>query len=281
MAVISELKALFDEWIAAVAGTVESVTGRLVRRRQILLSEAADNTFTARLASARNGPALPDVSFRLARRRPSPSLPADWEAAVRGSRVEILLTSGQVLFRSLDFPKQAVDFLDGMIRAQIDRLMPWAADDVVFGWSPPSAIANERIELTLAAMSKHDIQPLVELATGLGAASIAAFAALPAAEGAPVKIKVIAKSLQGAIGKAADVPRILRVVLLSAALAAAASLMTAAYIGSTLDSEQQQLQLRISQRRASLRLDANAAGGPGPNPPAEPQPTTASTRIVR
>ncbi|HTE98993.1 MAG TPA: fimbrial assembly protein, partial [Bradyrhizobium sp.] len=146
MAMISELKALFDEWIAAVAGTVESVTCRLVRRRQILLSETADSTFTARLASARNGPALPDVSFRLSHGRPNPSLPADWEAALRGSCVEILLTSGQVLFRSLDFPKQAVDFLDGMIRAQIDRLTPWAADDVVFGWSPPSTIANERVE---------------------------------------------------------------------------------------------------------------------------------------
>jgi len=70
MAMISELKALFDEWIAAVAGTVESVTCRLVRRRQILLSEAADNTFTARLASARNcrmaGPALP--CLRIGRR---------------------------------------------------------------------------------------------------------------------------------------------------------------------------------------------------------------------
>src|SRR5258705_114710 len=136
MAVISELKALFDEWIAAVAGTVESVTCRLVRRRQILLSEAADNTFTARLASARNGPALPDVSFRLSRGRPSPSLPADWEAAVRGSRVEILLTSGQVLFRSLDFPKQAGDVLDGRIRAQIDRLTPWSAEYLGFCWGP-------------------------------------------------------------------------------------------------------------------------------------------------
>ena len=280
MAVISELKALFDEWIAAVAGTVESVTGRLVRRRQILLSEAADNTFTAKLASARNGPVLPDVSFRLSHGRPNPSLPADWQTTLRGSRVEVLLASRQVLFRSLDFPKQAVGFLDGMIRAQIDRLMPWAADDVVFGWSPPSAIANERVELTLAAMSKHDIQPLVELATGLGAASIAAFAALPAAEGAPVKIKVIDKSLQGAIGKAADVPRILRVVLLSAALAAAASLMTAAYIGSTLDSEQQQLQLRISQRRASLRLDANAAGGSALNLLAKRKQTTPSSVMV-
>ena len=280
MAVVSELKALFGEWIASVAGAVDSLAGRYVRRRRVLLSEGGDNTFTAKVAPARKGPAVPDVSFRVSHGRPSPALAADWETILRGSRVEVLLTPGQVLFRSLDFPKQAVDFLDGMIRAQIDRLMPWAADDVVFGWSPPSAIANERVELTLAAMSKHDIQPLVELATGLGAASIAAFAALPAAEGAPVKIKVIDKSLQGAIGRAADAPRILRVVLLSAALAAAASLIVAAYIGSTLDSEQQQLQLRISQRRASLRLDANAAGGSALNLLAKRKQTTPSSVMV-
>ena len=280
MAMVPELKALFGEWIAAVAGAVDSLTGRYLPRRRVLLSEGDDNIFTAQMTPTRKGPALPDVSFRLSQGRPSPSLPADWETILRGSRVEVLLTSGQVLFRSLDFPRQAVDFLDGMIRAQIDRLMPWTADDVVFGWSPPSTIANERVELTLAAMSKQVIQPLLQLATGLGAASVAAFAALPAAAGAPVRIKVFDRSLQGASGRAVDVPRILRVVLLSAGLAAAASLIGAAYIGSTLDSEQQQLQRRISQRRASLRLDPNAAGGSALNLLAKRKQTTPSSVMV-
>jgi len=57
-----------------------------------------------------------------------------------------------------------------------------------------------------------------------------------------------------------DVPRILRAILLSAGLAAAASLLVAAYLDSSLQSEQQQLQRRISQRRAALRLDPNAGG---------------------
>jgi general secretion pathway protein L len=280
MAMVSELKTLFGEWIAAVAGAVDSLTDRYVRRKRILLSEGSDNTFTARMTPARKGPALPEFSFRLSHGRPSPSLPADWQTILRGSRVEVVLTPGQVLFRSLDFPKQAVDFLDGMIRAQIDRLMPWAADDVVFGWSPPSPIANERVELTLAAMSKQEIQPLVQLATGLGAASVAAFATLPADAGAPVRIKVFDKSLQGASGRAVDVPAILRVILLSAGLAAASSLIVAAYIGSTLDSEQQQLQRRISQRRASLRLDPNAGGGSALNLLAKRKQTTPSSVMV-
>jgi general secretion pathway protein L len=151
---------------------------------------------------------------------------------------------------------------------------------VVFGWSPPSAIANERVELTLAAMSKHDVQPLVQLATNLGAASVTAFAVVPDGERAPVKIKVFDRSLQGVVGRAVDVPRILRVVLLSAGLAAAASLLVAAYIGSTLDAEQEQLQRRISQRRASLRLDPNAAGGSALNLLAKRKQMTPSSVMV-
>jgi len=257
---ISEIRALFDEWIAAVARAVYFGVGRFTRRRHILLSEDSNQTFTARLKSVRKGPALPEVSFRLSNGRPNPPLPAEWIAAFRGSRVEALMASGQVLFRSLDFPKQAVDFLDGMIRTQIDRLTPWTADEVVFGWSAPSAIANERVELMLAAASKQETRPLVQLATNLGAASIAAFAVPPAVGVASAKIRVFDQPLHGAGSRAMDVPRILRVALLSAGVAAAASLIAAAYVGSGLDSEQQELMHRISERRASLRLNPNAGG---------------------
>jgi len=212
------------------------------------------------LKSVGKGPVLPKVLFPLSNGRPNPSLPAEWVAAFRGSRVEALIASGQVLFRSLDFPKQAVDFLDGMIRTQIDRLTPWTADEVLFGWSAPSVIANERVELTLAATSKQEAQPLVQFATNLGAASIVAFALPPAAGGAPAKIRVFDQPLHGAGGRAMDVPRILRVALLSAGIAAAASLLAAAYVGSSLDSDLQQLMHRISERRASLRLNPGAGG---------------------
>ncbi len=169
---ISELKELFGEWIAAVDRAINSTASRLMQQRQILLIEGDGNTFTAKAAPAKKGATLPDVSFRLSNGRPTPALPAEWETVLRGSRVEILLNPDHVLFRSLDFPKRAVDFLDGMIRAQIDRLTPWTANDAVFGWGPPSDIPNERIALILAATSKNKIQPLVRLAGDLGAVSV-------------------------------------------------------------------------------------------------------------
>jgi general secretion pathway protein L len=258
MATMSELKDLFGEWIAAVAKAVDTVAGRFARPRQILLGEGRDDTLVAKAISGRNGPALPEVSFRLDKGRPNPPLSADWKTAFRGSRVEALLQSDHVMFSPLDFPSQAGDFLDGMIRTQVDRLTPWTVNEAIFGWSQPTNTANDRIEVTFAATSKLKIQPLLQLAHALDVGSVAVFATASAGEGTPTRIKLFDKSLQSAIG--VNVPRILRAVLLSAGLAAATSLLVAAYLGSSLQSEQQQLQRRISQRRAALRLDPNAGG---------------------
>ena len=256
MTIISEARNLFDEWIAAVVRAVDAAVGRYARRSHIVLRGQSAGVLTARLTSAPKGPPLRDVAFRVVGGRPSPALPADWQAAFRGSEVETDLAPGQVLFRPLDFPRQAADFLDGMIRTQIDRLTPWPAEEALFGWSSPVVTGQERIELTLAATSKQEIEPLVQLATNLGAQSLTLFAAVPAAE-APAKIKVFDQALGSAAGRGLDTPRLLRGALLSAGAAAALALLLAAYVGDSLDTEQQQLMRRISERRAALRL------GPG------------------
>jgi len=263
MSIVSEAKAVFEEWIAAVAGAAESLIGRYAPRAQIELAGQSSGVLTARLKSARKGPPLSDVSFRIANGRPAPSLPPDWQAAFRGSRVETKLAPAHVLFRPLDFPKQAADFLDGMIRTQIDRLTPWSAEEAAFGWSPPLPSGQERIGLTLAATSKQEIEPLVQVASTLGAQSLTAFAAPPAGSGTQEKIKVLDQPLRSAAYHGLDTPRTLRVVLLAAAATAAISLLSAAYLSDSFDSEQQQLMQRISQRRAALRLgpDGGSAFG--------------------
>jgi general secretion pathway protein L len=117
------------------------------------------------------------------------------------------------------------------------------------------------------------------LANALDVGSVAVFVAAAIGEGAPVRIKLLDTSLRGAIGRTVDVPRILRAILLSAGFAAVASLLAAAYLDSSLQSEQQQLQRRISQRRAALRLDPSA-GGSGLNLLARRKQTTPSSVMV-
>lgn len=138
MAVVAELKQTFSEWIAAVTSAVETAAEKFMRVRRIQLDEAEDGTFSAKAMPGKAIPGkaaqmLPDLSFRFENGRPQPPLPAIWQAAFRGSRVEAQLRPDHVMTSVLDFPVKAGDFLDGMIRAQIDRLTPWTTNDAVFG----------------------------------------------------------------------------------------------------------------------------------------------------
>ena len=256
MTMISEAKAIFAEWITAVTRAVDIAAERVVRTRRILLRELDDGSFVASATAAKNGAALPVTSFRLEAGRPRPPLSADWRAAFRGSRVEVDLQPVHIMTHLLDFPTRATDFLDGMIRSQIDRLTPWALTDAVFGWSPPAPAGHDRIEVTLAATSKLKIAPLLQLAEASDAASVAVYATVPAA-GAASRISLLEKVLRSVVGPALNLPRLLRAVLLSAIVAATASLLIGAYLGASLQSDLGDVQRRISQRRAALRSEAN------------------------
>jgi general secretion pathway protein L len=119
------------------------------------------------------GALLPQASFRLFNGQAEPTLRREWQAALRGSRIDVVMRSDQLLFRTIDFPKAAADFLDSMVRAQIDRLTPWSVADAVFGMTTPEPIAGERIVLTVAATSQQKIQPLLRFAPSVDAASVA------------------------------------------------------------------------------------------------------------
>ena len=50
-----------------------------------------------------------------------------------GSQIDLVLKSSHFIFRSLELPARASEFLDGVVRAQIDRLTPWSPSEAVFG----------------------------------------------------------------------------------------------------------------------------------------------------
>ena len=257
MTMLSQSKVVFDEWIVAVTRAVDRVAERFVRARDIRLREREDGTFVASADAKRGGPALPDVSFRLESGKAQPPLPAEWKAAFCGSRVEVELQSSHIMTHRLDFPTKASDFLDGMIRSQIDRVTPWTVNDAVYGWTAPVPAGNERIEVTLAATSRLKVAPLIQLAQAADAASVAIHAPMPDEAGQASRILLFEKALRSVIGRAANVPRLLRAGLLTASAIAAASLLINTYLGNSLQSELDDVRRQISQRRAALRLEAN------------------------
>jgi general secretion pathway protein L len=254
---MSELKDLFAVWMSGVAAALDAVTTRISPHRRVVFVEREANAFTARAGSGRKGVALPDLAFRLDDGRMEPAPGAQWRAAFRGSRIEIQMRPDQVLFRAVDFPRQAADFLGGMIRAQIDRLTPWTASEAVFGLTEPVPISGDRIALTLAATSKQTIEPLVKLAQDLGAASVVGRVAPGDVANGTDEVTMFERRLTGT--SAIDAPRLLRVVLLGTCVAALASFAISTYVVGSLEAEQQELGQRIAQRRAALRL--NPANG--------------------
>jgi len=272
----SELKELLAVWIAAVTAAIDSALARIVPQRRIVLVEGDDDNFTVRVTPAAKA-APPSAQFRLSQDGIEPPLSPEWRAALRGSRLDVLLRPDKILFRSIDFPKAASNFLDGMVRAQIDRLTPWPAGDAVFGLTPPQPIANDRIALTLAATSRQRILPLLRLAGDVGAASVAGLVEAPETAHAAEPVRVFDQKLTGATG--ANVPRLLRYTLLGACVAAAASLAIGAYVGSVLEAQQQDLQQRIAQRRTAL-LRINQGGGSAETLLAKRKQTSPSSVMV-
>jgi general secretion pathway protein L len=263
MKFVGDIEAALAAWTAAAAQALDALAGRMHRRRQVrIVRDGADLLTFSQLRQPNNRPHLRDATLRLADGRPEHALPADWLAALQGSIIECHLAPEQVMFRQLDFPKQAATFLDGMIRSQIDRLTPWAADDALFGFSPPREAPNERLELTLAATSRATVVPLVQLADRVGAAALTVSVGVDGDGAAmPQPISVFAVGLRSAIAGGRDLAKLLRHLLLGFAGAAALALVAGMVIGNVLDGELQDVQARISRQRAALRSNATAGGG--------------------
>ncbi len=276
MTLVADIGAGLTAWTTAAAQALDALAARLHRRRQVRIAWDQSDTLTFSLLHQpknmpRNKPRLQDVTLRLVDGRPERSLPADWLAALQGSTIECRLAPEQVLFRQLDFPKQAEAFLDGMVRSQIDRLTPWAAGQAVFGFNAPREMPNDRLELTLAATSRAALMPLIQLANSVGAASVAVNVSA-AADGKPQSgkpqsdkaqsesIPVFSLGLRSAIAGDLDLAKALRYLLLGVSGATALTLIASMVIGSSLDSDLQDVQARVARQRAALRANMSVGG---------------------
>jgi general secretion pathway protein L len=218
----------------------------LVKVRTIRLLEGANGQFESPAAGGGTelGP------FRLENGKFVGRLAANPDAMFRGSRVELVLRPDRFLFKPLELPGRAAEFLSGVVRAQIDRLTPWVPDDAAFGSSAPTDAGGGRIVVTVAATAKTMIVPYVQALTQLGVRSITMFTPSPDAPDAP-DIKILDEN----VGGIRDIPqarRILITVLAAVCLVAAVAVTAATIIGGNLQDRQDELARRIAERRSAM-----------------------------
>ena len=176
----------------------------------------------------------------------------------RGSRAELVLRATRFMFRPLELPKRAAEFLDGIVRAQIDRLTPWTVGEAVYSWTPPIEAGNERIQLTVAATARAQVTPYVKALAALGATAIVVSTVPQEAASGAAPLKVFEQQSRGAF-EITRIRRILMLVLAAAAAMAVISIGVSSIAADSLDTGQQDLTRQISKRRAAMRQDGGNA----------------------
>ncbi len=258
MNILPPIKDVFHRWIDSVAGTISGLLHKLESNHEVRIIEEGHDTFTLHLASAARKSSLPDHQIRIAEGAVKDRLPDAWVKMLRGSRAEVILSANRFLFRPLDLPKRAVEFLDGIVRAQIDRLTPWTSGEAVFSWTTPKDAPNDRIELTVAATARARVAPYVQAIVDLGPASVAVLTVPADSEPHAAPIKVFEQRARG-VFEIDRIRRVLAALFLVSGLAAAITMGYSAFALDSLDAEQQALSQKIAARRAALRTGPDFA----------------------
>src|SRR5262249_7951783 len=190
-------------------------TGSFVSRRTVQLLEEGDSVFALRASKDAKGPG---ERVQITAENGASAFPPGLTKTIKGNRVEVVLQPSHFVFRQLELPRRAVEFLDGIIRAQIDRLTPWSPSEAVFGWGRPTDISTDRFAGVIAATGRAQVMRIVRAAVELGAGSVALVTA--AADAGTARIKVYEQNVRGVL----DARRLSRALfgVLVAAVAAAA-----------------------------------------------------------
>src|SRR3954452_9650726 len=242
---LAPITTILRGWTDTVAAAVIAMFDRVSSPRVIRLIEQNDGSFAVEAAAGKSEQmprhlAFADGSFAESNLAPM----------FRGSRVEIDLQPKRFLFRPLELPERAADFLEGIVRAQIDRLTPWNAGEAVFGCSPPVKSGAESITTVIGATTRKAAMSYVEAVSAFHPAAVAL--CTDVAERIAGRVKVFEQKARGHLD-AARRSRALLVGLGVVAAAALVSITVATYVGDNLGTQEAELARQISARRAAIR----------------------------
>src|ERR1700737_543937 len=133
-----------SRWIDRVATTIVEGRESLRSRRLYQLVEQQEGGFVLHGPSPRGALGAAGGPVHIVDGHIDAFVSAKLAEILRGAEVQLVLQPNRFMFRLLELPRRASDFLEGIIRAQIDRLTPWSAADAAFGWCPSTETATDR-----------------------------------------------------------------------------------------------------------------------------------------
>jgi general secretion pathway protein L len=238
-----------------------AVIARLAATRTVRLVESESGQFAVHRADIKMSAAVNEGLLRFEDGKIISHQTGNAQMALRGGRVELVLRPERFLFKPLELPSRAAEFLDGVVRAQIDRLTPWSAEQAAFGCSKPTDAGAGRIIVTVAATAKPMVAPYVRACAELGARSVTVSTHSPGEASNAPAIKVLDEHLSGILD-IGQVRRILIAILAAGCVMAAGAIGAVTIIGGNLQARQDDLARSIAERRAAMVAARNAPGDP-------------------
>ena len=249
MSGLGDITTFLSRWIDTVAAAIIAMLSSFGSRKRVRVTEEDGGSFVIQ-AVGDSPSGVPFERVQIANGEITGAHPDAIVTMLRGSSAELVLQPARFLFRPLELPQRATEFLDGVVRQQIDRLTPWTASEAAFGFGSPAEAAPDRIIVTVAATARTLVQPIVDTLAAAGAESVLVTATPPDAGSAPITV------LDQHAHRTLDFARVRRAlvaILIIAGVSAAVSLGASAIVGANLASRQDELTRRIAERRQALR----------------------------
>jgi general secretion pathway protein L len=244
-------------WIAEAAAGLIWLADASRARPTLRLVEGPEGVFRLERDGGRDGPQTIVEMMTIAELGASSASAPSARAALKGAQLEIVLLNSHFLIRPLELPAQAAQFLDGVVRTQIDRITPWRVAEAAWGAAPPVSLGADRILAQVVATPRARLMSYAEALAPFGVGALTVSTEVESA-GAAVRVPVLSQNLADA-GRLRLWRRALTVGLAVASLTALAATGAWSYLGLSLDAEREHLEEAITARRAALLAQHKAA----------------------
>jgi len=163
---LNSIKRATAWFLDGLAEAVNEVTDRLQKRAPIRLLDQGGGVYALQRPDGTRDPA----PVRIAEADGKPILqPVEAAQKLAGADVDVVLPNDELLIRTLDpLPAESREYLDGIVRHQLERLVPWRADNVLYSYATaPAADGDGRLIVKVAATARSLHAPLLAAVNAL------------------------------------------------------------------------------------------------------------------
>jgi general secretion pathway protein L len=164
--VFANVKKALSWFIDGLAEALSGLLDRLHKRAPIKLVDIGGGFYALEQVDGKQEQAR----LKIAKKDDKAELqPPEASRQLADRDIDVVLPSDELLVRTLDpLPAESRPYIDGIVRHQLERFVPWRSDNVLYSYEVSTAGAgDDRLVVRVAATARTLHAPLIEATAGL------------------------------------------------------------------------------------------------------------------